>query len=128
MMYETCTMEHVYEFSTASQPVWKPESGKQKQQSYPDAPCMEYLPTFTTFTHKMAQMQVDIPYMEHLGYIIIQDTLWRHNRMSQFFFFGWLPITSKRPWATQGILRWATHWVLRWAKTKWLETGYIQPI
>ena len=40
------------------------------------------------------------------------------------FFFGWLTITSKRPWATQGILRWATHWVLRWAITKWLETVY----
>ena len=30
----------------------------------PDAPCMEYLPTFTL---NMAQMQVNIPYMEHLG-------------------------------------------------------------
>ena len=30
----------------------------------PDAPCMEYLPTFTP---NMAQMQVNIPYMEHLG-------------------------------------------------------------
>ena len=33
--------------------------------TYPDAPCMEYLPTFTP---KMAQMQVNIPYKEHLGY------------------------------------------------------------
>ena len=30
----------------------------------PDAPCMEYLPTFTT---KITQMWVNIPYMEHLG-------------------------------------------------------------
>ena len=31
---------------------------------FPDAPCMDYLPAFTP---KMAQMQVNIPYMEHLG-------------------------------------------------------------
>ena len=35
----------------------------------PDAPCMEYLPTFTP---RMAQMWVKIPYMEYLGKIFGQ--------------------------------------------------------
>jgi hypothetical protein len=33
----------------------------------PYAPCIEYLPTYTT---KMTQMQVKIPYIEHLGICI----------------------------------------------------------
>ena len=34
---------------------------------YPDAPCMEYLLTFGWF---LGQMVVNIPYMEHMGYIV----------------------------------------------------------
>ena len=30
----------------------------------PDAPCMEYLPTFGSF---LGQMLVNIPHMEHMG-------------------------------------------------------------
>ena len=33
----------------------------------PYAPCMEYLPTFAL---KITQMQVDIPYMEHMGRVL----------------------------------------------------------
>ena len=33
----------------------------------PYAPCMEYLPTFTI---NLGQMQVNIPYMEHLGIML----------------------------------------------------------
>ena len=42
-------------------PMWM----KNGHPPYPDAPCMEYLPTFSP---KMAPMYVNIPYMEHLGY------------------------------------------------------------
>ena len=37
--------------------------------NYPNAPCMEYLPTSTL---KIIQMQVIIPYMEYMGYNILQ--------------------------------------------------------
>ena len=42
-------------------------NAKKKSHSipYPNAPCMEYLPTFPL---KITQMSVNIPYMEHMGY------------------------------------------------------------
>ena len=39
------------------------------QQSYPYAPCMEYLPTFAL---KITQMWLNIPYMEYMGYVLWQ--------------------------------------------------------
>ena len=45
----------------------------------PDAPCMEYLPTFTP---KMAPMYVNIPYMEHLG-IDIPINIGKHSGIHQ---------------------------------------------
>jgi len=36
-------------------------------EDIPYAPCMEYLPTFAL---KITQMQVDIPYMEHMGMVL----------------------------------------------------------
>jgi len=36
---------------------------------------MEYLPTFA---QKIAQMKVNIPYMEHMGYAIMEKTRENH--------------------------------------------------
>ena len=35
--------------------------------TFPQDPCMEYLPTFTP---KIAQMQVNIPYMDPMGFVM----------------------------------------------------------
>ena len=43
---------------------------------YPDAPCMEYSPTFGWF---MGSMLVNIPYMEHMGY---EAHMKRHKKPS----------------------------------------------
>ena len=40
--------------------------------SYPDAPCMDYLPTLgEKWPHSRGNGLVNIPYMEHLGYVTL---------------------------------------------------------
>ena len=42
--------------------------GYSRLYQYPDAPCMEYLPTFGSC---LGQMLVSIPYMEPMGYTLV---------------------------------------------------------
>ena len=52
---------------------------------YPDAPCMEYLPTFGHFWGKML---VNIPYMEHVGYITTRCNKYNLNVAGDIWWVG----------------------------------------
>ena len=64
---------------------------------YPNAPCMEYLPTFRP---KMALMEVNILYMEHLGYS-------GHIKSHSLFVeksHTWKPVETNSPNASTSML------------------------